>query len=517
MAKLVRFPGIQDLLVVCGFYSLLVVQLGGFASDPGVGWHLATGKTITESGSIPVIDPFLYHSQPRAWVADQWLSDLIIYGGYLIGSWPLLAFCGVLLFSWVFLVGLYRAQVRAGVPFLIASLVAISVFKIGQIHFLLRPVMIGFLLFFLVFYEVQQLSRRPEGERPSLGSVLKLFVLFLAWANLHPSFSLGLLIVWLLPLASGLSLVAERKRVRGGFVERMVPELLLALLVSVVTLVNPYGASLHESILALGRSDFFMNLHMEWRAPNLVSFEGSIFWVSVLVVLSAFLLSPDYRRKIGWYNSLALALFAYASFDAVRFLPFYGLVAALPMAWALDWLCTSKWLRSFTKLREAAQRLEAREQASARGAVGFGLGVLFSVLLCFGVARESYFQPPASKYPYQAIGFLLNSEELGGQTVVVAPPGWGGFITWYGKSKLVAIIDDRNTMIGEEFYRRFLDTLRPTGAWRDYLDSSSADFLLLSNESRLGRHIQKLEALPLVYRDSVAMVFKVLRSRQSEN
>ncbi len=76
-------PGVQSAIVISSFFLLLGQQLIGFANDPGVGWHLADGAQIAATGQIPRTDSFL--SEPRAWISDQWLSDLLLYHMYDYG------------------------------------------------------------------------------------------------------------------------------------------------------------------------------------------------------------------------------------------------------------------------------------------------------------------------------------------------------------------------------------------------------------------------------------------------
>ncbi len=78
LAKLLRNFGFSDFFIISSVYTLLAMELVGFANDPGVGWHLATGDYILKNFSIPFIDPFLGGQEGRAWICDQWLADLIL-------------------------------------------------------------------------------------------------------------------------------------------------------------------------------------------------------------------------------------------------------------------------------------------------------------------------------------------------------------------------------------------------------------------------------------------------------
>ena len=56
----------------------LASRMSGFAKDPGVGWHIASGNWILDNRAVPSFDPFLAHPVPLPWVSDQWGSDLLL-------------------------------------------------------------------------------------------------------------------------------------------------------------------------------------------------------------------------------------------------------------------------------------------------------------------------------------------------------------------------------------------------------------------------------------------------------
>src|SRR5690348_7781337 len=43
--------------------------------DPGTGWHLATGRYILDTGSIPRADMFSFTAFGRPWVSYSWLFE----------------------------------------------------------------------------------------------------------------------------------------------------------------------------------------------------------------------------------------------------------------------------------------------------------------------------------------------------------------------------------------------------------------------------------------------------------
>jgi len=49
------------------------------ATDPDLWWHLRTGQWIVQTGHVPHTDPFSFTRVGHAWVAHEWLSEVVFY------------------------------------------------------------------------------------------------------------------------------------------------------------------------------------------------------------------------------------------------------------------------------------------------------------------------------------------------------------------------------------------------------------------------------------------------------
>src|SRR5580700_3637088 len=49
------------------------------AVDPDLWWHLRTGQWIVDTGHVPHFDPFSFTRAGHAWVAHEWLSEVVFY------------------------------------------------------------------------------------------------------------------------------------------------------------------------------------------------------------------------------------------------------------------------------------------------------------------------------------------------------------------------------------------------------------------------------------------------------
>lgn len=441
--------------VVCLLFgwSLVSVQMTNFADDPGVGWHLASGEYTWNNFGPPATDPFLALpngvEEERSWVSDQWLSDILVYAAYSAGGWPLLYALGAALFLSAFMLVAAGSAIRSGVAPLAVYLSAAICGKAAQIHFILRPVLIGIFIFALV---VAVLHRELSGRGGKANLVL-LVALFAAWANLHPSFVIGLGFVSIVYACQTVASIGQAGC--GAILLRRGASLIAMVL---ATLINPYGIELHQSILQLASSSYFMHLHTEWLPIDLSSPEGTLFLV-LLVGNVGLLVAALSGRREQLPALLGALVIGALTFKAIRFLPFFAVVAVTPFAVAVQQLARAVSLTKIPALRLSATLIRRVNSTELLGRANWLVVIAISTYWVSSAALSGAFLPfngtfgpSQQEYPLAAISALKGSA-LGRPLVVFAPSDWGGAITWFGDGKLRAIIDDRNTLLGESLYR----------------------------------------------------------------
>ena len=47
--------------------------------DPDAFWHVATGRLMWRTHSIPMVDPFSWTAPGRSWIAHEWLTEAIFW------------------------------------------------------------------------------------------------------------------------------------------------------------------------------------------------------------------------------------------------------------------------------------------------------------------------------------------------------------------------------------------------------------------------------------------------------
>ncbi len=481
--------------------SLLLVQLTTFADDPGLGWHLALGRWIQAHHALPTVDPFLHYVEKAPqWICDQWLSDIFLYTLYDLGSWTLLYAVLLVVYLLSFFWGMSSFLLRLQFSFASTMLATVLSFKLAQVHFIARPVVFNVPLL-LASYALSYEVLRSRATR--LHYAL-LAVLIAVWANIHGSFVVGLAIVlWALGL-KGLEALREREY------SVCARNVILGAVFCCSSLLNPYGVRLYKNILTHVGSEYFVNLLEEWRPLVLGGFEGRVFLFSVLVIIVAFVFNLSRLSLLKVFEYSVVFGFAWYAYKHTRMLPVFAVVAAVPLARSFDqlWAFLRVRLESLTQLPALIGRFDSFQARSAPSA-GFYLpftAVFF--LSCYFVQGlplvEIPLGPSNKKYPYGAVRYLQESGLKQFPGVIAAHPNWGGFITFYGEGKLKAIVDDRNRMRGEEFYKTFFTAFEQTDSLPQFLRQEGSDYLLLKQSSSISLHDTDGKALPVCYQDEVA-------------
>jgi hypothetical protein len=335
---------------------------------------------------------------------------------------------------------------------------------------------------------------------------------FVLWANLHPSFVIGLVFIFLILFGFFLDqfFFAESWPKRD-LVLRKKGFAILLLLSSLATLINPYGWKLHQSILDLGSSTFFMSYHQEWLTPDFSKPEGQFLeWFIFATVLS--LMVRTRSRRASMVDFLLICFFTHAALDAVRFLPFFGIVMSPYFARSFQIFSKLEGLPGFSRVASAYQAIEKREFSRSKPLVLILCSVLLVGFTLFTgklFLNEGPLGPSRKKYPYDELFQLRSSMAADGNAVIAADPYFGGFITWRGEGRLLALIDDRNTLLGEKIYQDFEKHLAGKDDWRAYFSTLGATHLMLRKNDAFTERLRANQELMLVTEGPIVSIFSL--------
>ena len=444
-------PGVFEI-----FSLYLLVALSFFGSsmaiDPGLGWHLRTGQWILDHLEVMRHDPFLFTTAGRAWVSDQWLADVILWLVYRLGGFPLLHAVTIILcvMPFALLLGpLLRNERRAT---LLALLLLFLSALCASVQWTIRPVVFSFMFFSFLYCWLA--LRFGKSNLKWVGkSDFIVPLLFVLWANCHPAFVLGFLLIGLWLAAGTLNCI------RGSGDRKRLLRLVLLLLLSVLgSLITPYGLALYRSIFSLASSSYFMRMNDEWLPPEFGQTAFIPFYVSGFLVL-LFLVFRGWRFVPAKYWLPALVFFLLSCFQR-RYIPFWGLSFVYPAFLFLSALgASSLCLRSVLLRRLALHSAALALYDERRSAIV--QPVIFSMLLIYMTAVFGSLpgRPPGESsfsggFPLGVVEVLRGLSPRASARIFHSP-NLGGFLIWSVFPKWKIFIDDRNVLCGKDLYEDY--------------------------------------------------------------
>lgn len=295
-------------------------------------WHLNTGRWIWEHGALPHSDPFTYtitnelDARQRLILQGYWLAQLLFFVVHATsGPWGLVIFKAAL---FVTLYGLvWRTMLKARVePLLGLVVVLVLPWLLGR-YDELRPQIFSFIGVVLVYMNMSSaLAKLHKGVRQP-GALVALPFIMLLWANLHPGFILGWVVI-IVMLAGAVfdrwrgSQVLERPALRSLFVWSGI-----ALLAS---LANPLGNTFISNMSALqspftSEIDEFLPLFIYARMYQ----QPFLFYGVLALALAALGVLARRRQHLDPAHAILLIGFAVAGFSAFRYMIFFVLIALI--------------------------------------------------------------------------------------------------------------------------------------------------------------------------------------------
>lgn len=469
-SRIADLPSFMPWLVAVGVYVLLVALGPRLLGDPDTYSHVALGRWILDHRAVPTGDPFSETMRGAHWLAFEWLSEVAYAGAYALGGWAAVAALAAAAAAAAF-GQLTRFLLRqwSPVPTLIAMLAALVLMSphiLARPHLLALPLMVGW---------VAALIRAVDTGRPPPWHMIPLMTL---WANLHGSFSFGLVMIG--PIVCEALCDAprsERWRVARQW-------MLFAALALAAACLNPYGPEMILVTLHTAMLGDALRIITEWQPQDFSrpdAFE--------IVMLASFGYALYHGVKLPPLQILMLFGVLHLSLSQARHADLLGLLAPLFLARPLA--------RQFGALAASPGALVTR-CFSAWPAVATGL--LLVAVTAVLVARDDI-APAANITPARA----LKSFDVAKVGPILNDYDFGGYLDFVG---IAPFVDGRAELYGRDFILRYHNAVSL---------ENLPDFLRLLDEYRIGvtllapttPAVALLDRLPgwqRVYVDNVAVV-----------
>jgi len=221
------------------FLLLITTQIQHYDSD--IFWALRSGHWIVEHWRVPVTDPFSYTFLGRPWVDFTWGFQVIAHLFYTgLGGWTGLYVLQLFLTFITFGLLFFNVRLLTAGRLPLTALLMVLAVSCASSRLIIRPHLFGFL-----FISIYLLILNIHERRDCRWLIFLILPLQILWINIHSSAILGVFIVW--AYAGGEVIDAIVRNGLKGFAPLVSSKkrlFILALIVPVVSLINPYGLKL---------------------------------------------------------------------------------------------------------------------------------------------------------------------------------------------------------------------------------------------------------------------------------
>ena len=269
----------------------LAVALGGIAamqlvSMPNavdLAYHVRAGSLMVHDHTILRTDPFAWPTSGRPWLDQNWGAQVIFYGLWRLGGFPLIGLANALATVGAF--GLVAAAARRRTANLRVIVGALLVGFTASVFILTaRPQMFSVVLFAAELYVLELARERPR-------ALLALPPLMALWANLHGGFVLGLGLLVVEIVAVGWP---HRASAAAGWTRWRLEDPRAALrlasilpLCVLALLVNPWGVDVLRYTARLATNRSITAGVTEWAPANLRDGAGVMLIAAIAVLVVA--------------------------------------------------------------------------------------------------------------------------------------------------------------------------------------------------------------------------------------
>lgn len=461
---------IESAVVLSVFACIGIVSRYAPLDDPDLGWHLAGGLWMLEHVSVPAVDPF--GSNGSLWVNYSWLGQVFIAIAYKMrgyeGLWILQAFVLYLFIYNVWLLFDSLSFERDDRRF--SRYAKLLCFALGLLFcspaWYLRPQLLS-----LVFTAV--VLRWAESGNLRL---IPLLCLGIVWANVH--------VYWvLLPLFVAAFFIFD-PRYRGELLAGR--GLLKPILLAGVGFLSPYGPGNLEAIyryLFMHSEAYSIIREFAPLSPSV----GIFYWLFIGVLVFILLNYRKTAKALSPALILLFILFAVLSLFRIKYLPIFGLLAALVVC---QTICCG---RNSEKVR-IGRACTASGAAWLSGVCGgvFSLAVILFVPIPSLAKEQNWLLLSAKKLSLQASsgGRVLNEFDDG---------GWLALGFWLYRPQdslepnLKTCIDGRTLVMGEARLKEYKQVYAGAKNACEILSKWRFDYSILPEGSVLASRVSQCQ------------------------
>ncbi len=471
--------GVAAIIFVLALLFLYLSYLPIWHTD--IWGHLSYGRYLWTTRSLPVTEPLLPLSKDVRFIDGPWLSQLI---GFVVVSTPRLQLAGL---QGLFAIAITScctmlswrtySQTKSG----LFAILSLCIFLIvgGDHLMILRPQLAGIVCFVA-------LLTRLVGKASFTANCVFVSGVFALWANLHPSFCVGIGLLGCFCLGRCLDVLVRTGSVRRGVHDRQTRRVFgLTILSATAVLINPYTVRLYREAFRFSANTNLQDL-AEWQPLTIKDHEGQIVAVTAILLATIYRISPRRIRSWEVLASLGLGLSSlWCSRMIVWLAPVVALVIA-QHAFAV-WL---KWNDEPFVVPQPAQSSKWALAAIASSGICFILSPLGIALLTGKHADK--LQSVSRDTPVFAAEHLIEHPPRG---MIFVTYEWADYVQWVGPKDLQLLVNSHAHLIPRDVWLAYMQVIEQREGWKETLDRYRINTMVLDRANRESL-IEKLKVDP---------------------
>ncbi len=437
-----------------------------------VWWHLRAGRDMIATGTLLPVDTWSHTAAGAAWPTKDPLAELLLSSLWSTGGAPLLQSIKIIV-PLAMLALMLASMRRSGIGWPACTLLASLAFPAVAFRFVTRPLIFSLLLALAYWNIIEVEDRRLASEGRHHPAYLALPLLQLAWIWTHREAMLGaaLVAIHALDVLAGTFVGGRHLFAGGGRAGRggLAVVLAVAAGVCLATLAGPAGPGVLALSIGGEASAVLREIVPNWGPPGIRTLALHFpTWVALAGILAA---SVVLGSPVRAWRALAAILFLAMGSRAIRFLPYFALVAPLAIASCGAWRTGTMLARIRTVLL-APWPSAALAAALAIGTVGARMGA--GARLGPGVDE--------SRFPTGAVGYLVS--RAGGGNLFNRLE-WGGFLLNALSPRWRVFVDGRSdTLYPAEVISLSSRAPYDPAAWADVIRRHRIDAIVVKLDNR---------------------------------
>lgn len=470
--------------------------------------HLAYGRLIVSTKSLPATEPLMPLAVGVPFIDTAWLSQVIGFEAMNRLGITSLSFLYAASITAMAALLAWRGYRRSGSPAIALAGLCLWLWGCWQHLNIMRPQMAGMLGFVMLLMLVTSRHRRTWHW-------FAVPALFAAWANLHGSFIVGLVLLAGMAFGRMLDLAIRcgdfRAIRRDSQVRRFVLMLELA---AAAVLLNPYGVRLYAEVFNIANHPNVADL-TEWGPLQLRMAQGQATAAIALLLIVLYRLSP---RRITAAEVLLLFGFGGAALWTSRMLVWW-----VPLAVTFGMQHASAiWHRTLAPSEEHAP---AARNGRWSVITTFLVWIFFAISplggrLVHGDDGFVYFlgffkmkseRMVSRQTPLELTAHLMKLAEQNRfpRGLTFNTYEWGDYLLWAGPPKLKVFLASHVHLVPREVWKDYITISEVASGWEEMLDRYGVNSIVVDEATHGGLigTLRQSENWRQTYSDNVGAVF----------